>query len=110
MDCLKIVIVKFIYTDIPIYLGGYQLFIYAQPALEKLDALGILKSDVENAVKKGSKWLCDLEGAEIEDIRTIDKAAVADSNEMLFIIESYGNMSAKDILLKAILKNLYFCS
>jgi len=56
MDCLKIVIVKFIYTDIPIYLGGYQLFIYAQPALEKLDALGILKSDVENAVKKGSKW------------------------------------------------------
>jgi DNA-directed RNA polymerase subunit D len=52
--------------------------------------------------KKGAKWLCDLNDVEIEEIKKIDKSAISDSNELLFIIESYGNMSAKDIFEKAI--------
>lgn len=52
--------------------------------------------------KKGGKWLCDLKESEIEEILTIDKNAISDSSCILFIIESYGNMAAKDILLKAI--------
>ncbi|MEM4271571.1 MAG: DNA-directed RNA polymerase subunit D [Candidatus Pacearchaeota archaeon] len=52
--------------------------------------------------KKGSKWLCDLNEADIDEIQKIDKDAVSQSNELLFFIESYGNMDAKDIFVKAI--------
>ena len=58
---------------------------------------GIVKSQ-----KKGSKWICDLNDAEINQIEDLDKEAIADSTELIFIIESYGNLPAKDILLLAI--------
>lgn len=48
--------------------------------------------------KKSTKWFCDLNDAEINEIENIDKEAIKDSDEMLLIIESYGNMPAKDIL------------
>jgi len=51
--------------------------------------------------KKGTKWLCDPNDAEIEEITSSDKNAIADSNEMLFVIESFGNMPAKEILQQA---------
>ena len=52
--------------------------------------------------KKGSKWFCDLNDTEIESILKIDKEAVKDSEQLLFVIESFGNMEAKDILVKAV--------
>ena len=52
--------------------------------------------------KNGSKWLCDLSEAEIESIEVLDKEAMKDSEEAIFIIESYGNMPAKEILAKAV--------
>ncbi|MBS3072071.1 hypothetical protein J4408_03705 [Candidatus Pacearchaeota archaeon] len=54
------------------------------------------------AEKKGSKWTCDLNEAEIDEITLIDKTAVIDTNELILIVESYGNMPAKDILLGAV--------
>jgi len=60
------------------------------------------KSGLIKPEKKGSKWLCDLNEAEIDEINKIEKDAVSDSNEMIFIIESYGNMPAKEIFEKAI--------
>lgn len=58
---------------------------------------GLIKTE-----KKGSKWMCDLSESEITEINQIDKDAVSDSDELLFIVESYGNMAAKDILNKAV--------
>lgn len=52
--------------------------------------------------KKGSKWICDINGAEEKQISDMDEEGVKDSNELLMIIESYGSLSAKDILVKAI--------
>ena len=52
--------------------------------------------------KKGSKWLCDLNESELDQIENIEKGSVSQSEEMLFIIESYGSMDAKDILAKAV--------
>jgi DNA-directed RNA polymerase subunit D len=54
------------------------------------------------AEKKGAKWLCDLNEAEADAIEKLEKDSVKPSDEMLLIIESYGNMDAKDILTKAI--------
>lgn len=51
--------------------------------------------------KKGNKWLCDITDGEADTIRKFDKEAVSQSGEILFIIESYGMMDAKDILAKA---------
>jgi len=53
------------------------------------------------AEKKGAKWLCDLNEAEMKEIEDADKSAISDSNEMLLIIESYGNMQSKEILIKS---------
>ena len=52
--------------------------------------------------KKGSKWLCDLSDAEIDAIIALDKDAVKDADELIFIVESFGQMDAKDIFTKAI--------
>lgn len=48
--------------------------------------------------KKGNKWLCDLNEAEQQEIEQIDKDSISDSEEILLIIESFGNMSALNIL------------
>ena len=59
--------------------------------------------------KKGNKWICDLIEGEVDKIREIDKNAVSDTKELLFVIESFGLMPAKDILtsaVKALNKNL----
>jgi DNA-directed RNA polymerase subunit D len=60
------------------------------------DSKGLIKAE-----KKGNKWFCDLDGAIREDILEIDKNAISDSEEILFVIESYGNMPASDILSKS---------
>jgi len=52
--------------------------------------------------KKGSKWVADLNEAEQEAVIALDKEAVKDSNELVLVIESFGQMDAKDILLKAV--------
>lgn len=52
--------------------------------------------------KKGSKWICDLKDADIDKINSLNKDAIKDSDEMLFVIESYGQMDAKDIFIKAV--------
>lgn len=54
------------------------------------------------AEKSGTNWICDLNDAETEAISKINTEAVSDSEELLFIVESYGNMPAQDIFNKAI--------
>lgn len=58
---------------------------------------GLMKSE-----KKGSHWICDLSDGEIDNIKSIDKEAVSDTDELIFVIESYGTLSAQAILENAI--------
>ena len=75
------------------------LEVKSSPHADKIigNSTGLLKAE-----KKGSKWLCDLNDAEANEIEKAEKGAVTDSQEILFIIESFGNMPAKDILQKTI--------
>jgi len=66
-----------------------------------IDKLVQKSSSLIKAVKSGSKWTCDLPDGVIEDIIKIDKDAVKDTEELLLVVESYGNMPAKDIFAKA---------
>lgn len=82
------------------------LEVKSTPQIDKIveKSKGLIKPE-----KKGSKWLCDLNEATINEVEKASKDAIQDSNELLFIIESYGNMPAKDILseaIKALEKNL----
>lgn len=43
-------------------------------------------------------WLCDLPEGVVEDIVRVDKNAISETGEILFIIESYGTMSAQEIM------------
>ena len=52
--------------------------------------------------KKGSSWIADLSDGDAERVASIDAKSIEDSDEILFVIESYGNMDAKDIFAKAI--------
>jgi len=53
-------------------------------------------------LKQGNKWLCDLNESDVLEIEKIDKTAISDSSEILFFIESFGMMDARDILSKAL--------
>jgi len=80
----------------------YYRHILEVASSSKIDSIVQKSKGFIKAEKKGSKWICDLEEGDIEDIKAIDKTAISDSSEIFFVIESYGNMPAKDILLKAI--------
>ncbi len=58
---------------------------------------GLIKAE-----KGGSIWICDLPEAVVDEIQKIDKNAVKDSSELVLVIESFGQMPAKDILIRAI--------
>ncbi len=76
------------------------LEIKSSPEIDKIvqkSTSGLIKPE-----KKGPKWFCDINDAEAKEIEELDNEAIKDSNEMLLIIESYGNMPAKDILSSAI--------
>lgn len=77
----------------------HLLEVKSSPEIDKTvqKSSGLIKPE-----KKGSKWICDLNEGEIKTIENADKEAIKNTDEMLFIIESYGNMPAKDILIKAI--------
>ena len=67
--------------------------------VEKLveNAKGVIKAE-----KKGDKWLCDLPEAIVDEIIKLDKDAVKESDEILFFVESFGQLDAKDIIIKSI--------
>ena len=77
----------------------HVLEVKSTPELDKLvqKSKGLIKPE-----KSGSKWICDLPDAVIDDIIKIDKDAIKDTNELVFVVESYGNMPAKDIFTKAV--------
>lgn len=77
----------------------HLLEIKSSPQADKIiqNSKGLIKPE-----KKGSKWICDIEDTAVDEIRKIDKEAIKNSDEILFIIESYGNMPAKDLLTEAI--------
>ena len=70
----------------------------SNPEIEKIiqNSKGFVKQ------KKGNTWRCDLTDKEIDSIQKINKEAVTDSDELLMIIESFGQMDAKEIFVKAL--------
>lgn len=66
-------------------------------AIVEKSTYGLIKSE-----KKGSTWTCDLSDGEVDDVKKIDAEAVSDSDELIFVIESYGTLPAQAILDKSI--------
>lgn len=52
--------------------------------------------------KKGSTLIADLNDLEKEEIEKIEAGSVSDSNEIVLIIETFGQMKPKDVLIGAI--------
>lgn len=73
--------------------------IKSSPQIDKIvqNSKGLIKAE-----KKGSSWVCDLTDTEIDDINKLSNGCVQDSNEILFFIESWGQLSAENILKGAI--------
>lgn len=91
-------------TDHAKYIPGlayyrHLLSVKSSPAIDALiqKAKGLVKP-----VKSGSKWTCDLDENTQEAITKLDAEAMTLHEDILFILESYGNMPAKDIFTKAI--------
>lgn len=77
----------------------HLLEIKSSPVTDKIiqSSKGVIKPE-----KKGGKWVCDLSDGDVKEIEDKEKEAISDSEEIIFVIESYGNMNAKEILLGAI--------
>ncbi|MBX4212116.1 DNA-directed RNA polymerase subunit D [Candidatus Pacearchaeota archaeon] len=77
----------------------HVLEIKSTPEIDKIvqKSKGLIKAE-----KKGAKWFCDLREADVDEIVKLDAEAVKDAQEILFVIESFGSMPAKDILAKAV--------
>ena len=75
------------------------LEIKSTPEIDKIveKSKGLMKAE-----KKGSKWYCDVTDADADKIAGMDKEAVKNSEELIFVVESYGNMKAEDIFIKAV--------
>lgn len=52
--------------------------------------------------KKGDTFKCDLSDSEVDEIKNLDAEAIKESDEILFFVESFGQIAAKDILTKAV--------
>lgn len=61
------------------------------------NASGLIKPE-----KTKDGWICDLNDSLAEEITRIDPQALYNSDELIVVIESFGQMTAKDIVLKAI--------
>ncbi len=61
------------------------------------NSLGAIKPE-----KKGNKWICDLNDAQIDEIKNLDKESILDSSEFLLFVESFGMLDAEKIFSKAI--------
>jgi len=51
---------------------------------------------------KGTSWICDLNDSEIEEVKKLDKEAISESNEIIFFVESFGQIDSKEIFTKAV--------
>lgn len=61
------------------------------------EANGVIKHE-----KKGTKWVCDLNDNQVDEIKKLDKEAISDSKEFLLFVESFGILDAEKIFAKAI--------
>jgi len=86
------------------YIPGlcYYRHIFEVKSNSEIDTIVQSSKGTIKAEKKGNKWLCDLNETQIDEITKLDKDAIKDSDEILFVIESFGMLPAKDILAGAI--------
>ena len=68
----------------------------------KIDSIVQSVRGAINPEKKGSKWICDLSDAQIDEIKSLDKESISDSAELLLFVESFGMIDAEKIFVKAV--------
>ena len=61
------------------------------------NSLGLIKPE-----KKGNKWICDLNDAQVDEIRNLEKESISDGSEFLLFVESFGMLDSEKIFLRAI--------
>ncbi len=81
---------------------AYYRHILEVKSSPEIDKLVQKSKGAIRAEKKGAIWVADLQEETVDEINKMDKNAIKDSKEMVFIIESFGLLSAKDIFSKAI--------
>lgn len=86
------------------YIAGICYYRHMQDVVSSpdIDAIVQRSQGYIKPEKKGTKWRCDLSDAEIDAMLKLDKNAVKDADELVFIVESFGQMDAKEIFTKAI--------
>jgi DNA-directed RNA polymerase subunit D len=52
--------------------------------------------------KVNGSWICDLNDAEVDEVNKLDKEALLESNHIIFFVESFGQIDAKDIFIKSV--------
>ncbi len=70
----------------------------------EIDKIVLNNSSPFKPKKEGSKWICDINDAQVEEITKISEDSVKQSNELLIFVESWGHFDSEIILKKSIEK------
>ncbi len=68
----------------------------------KIDSIVQEHSGAIKTEKKGTKWICDLNDNQVDEIKKLDKDSISDSKEFLVFVESFGMIDADKIFTRAI--------
>ncbi|MEK6898902.1 MAG: DNA-directed RNA polymerase subunit D [Nanoarchaeota archaeon] len=83
-------------------LGYYRHLVQISSKDAKIESLVHSAKGYLKAEKNKEGFLCDLPEGVVEEISRIDKEAINETDEIIFVIESYGVMSASEILVNSI--------
>lgn len=68
----------------------------------QIDALIERAKGLVKAEKTKDGWLCDLNESIVDDIERMQPGAVTESKEVVIVVESFGQMDARDLVTKAL--------
>jgi len=86
------------------YIPGtcYYRHLYEVKAKDKRTETMILQSrGLIKPEKVKDSWLCDINEAVVNEIEADDSSAIKQSDQIVMVLESYGSMTAHDILINA---------
>lgn len=82
-------------------LGFYRYLFEVKKGNQKIEE--ILKSSKGFVHEENKKsWIVDLNEAEEDAISKIDSNAIKESDEIIFVVESFGQMTAKEVFVNAV--------
>ncbi len=82
-------------------IGYYRHLFEVKTKDKRLETMILQSRGLVKPEKVKDVWLCDINEAVVNEIESEDASAIKQSNQIIMVIESYGSLTAQDILTAA---------